>query len=488
MKKPDITTEDRVILKPVFGIQPVRYIPVLYILVCVLILFAVLILPGILHNGALITVETNVPRGALWVDGIYAGDSSQPVFVPKGDHTLVVTKPYFEDRSLGTVSVPGRLFGSLFSARKVSYEAELSLTDLHAYLSWRLASVAAWSPVRQYSETYFYPEILQRTALDLVGTGNDDHQLAEQFMYAALGYIVSEEMYDDFLAALELLDPTVTAPIRNTHTFNLVSSFMEGDQVSDIGKLLKEVPANDTVLPNEIYELDGRMYTYFPQIDQMLLGDADGSAVFTELPYTATIPACYMAHNEITEQQYASFTKQDPRWAAENLESLIDEGLVDRMYLQGVDLENPTDRSVRGISYHAAAAYCSWYTSVLQEQGYDLVCTLPSDAQWESAAVLSLAENSYSNRLLMLSEPVSHLTGLFGSLWELTATPYVPNGHLFTYDGLSAHQLSIPPSPVQMTVKGGSYENSGIHTYTRGSIGAESCSPYIGFRTILQER
>ena len=89
--------EDQVRLKPFLGMRPGVYLAIGLSLIILLILFLILLYPGISNPGSLV-VYTSVPSGAaLRIDGVYAGSSPCKVFVPKGGHTIEATLRGFEN-------------------------------------------------------------------------------------------------------------------------------------------------------------------------------------------------------------------------------------------------------------------------------------------------------------------------------------------------------------------------------------------------------
>ncbi len=487
MKKEKITPDDRVTLHPIFGIKPIRYIPILYFIILLLILFSLLILPGIIHNGSYVTISSQVPHAALWVDGVYRGEAGYSYFIQKGDHDIVVKKPYFSEADLGIVTVPGHLFGSLFTKKKVFLDAELSIADLKEYLSWRLQDVARWAPIKNYSETYFYPEIFQEVSQDIQSITDQSSPLIREFFQVSLGFITSDDMFQDYQRSLDLLQNGTRSYITSLNAYKLIVEKFSKQSISSLDTMIHTAPTHiEGPLYQTLHILDDT-YLIIPDIDQILLGDTDGTALFTDLPYSMHLSSYGLSTTEITEKQYAAFVDENPYWNKNNKPSLIKEKLVDEGYLDQITLTDPTDKPIRSISYYAAMAFCDWKTARLHDKGLHYSVTLPTEAQWEAAAKLYNADDSYTDHLLIVDRPGKELFGMLGSLWEITSSPYLANHHILTYDDFNLADMKVTLPHAQIVVKGGSYVNSPVHSYARGASNAGSCSQYNGFRTLVKE-
>jgi len=89
-KKGLFITEDEdncIELKTVFGIKPGIYMTVYYSIILVLLLFMLLVFPGLKNYGSRISFEGNPDEISVWIDDIYAGTTPFTTFVEKGSHT-----------------------------------------------------------------------------------------------------------------------------------------------------------------------------------------------------------------------------------------------------------------------------------------------------------------------------------------------------------------------------------------------------------------
>ena len=68
-------------LVPVFGIQPERYVTVFAGIALLALLFAILLLPALVHPGMDVTFTADPPGSAVFVDGVYQDSTPCTVFV-----------------------------------------------------------------------------------------------------------------------------------------------------------------------------------------------------------------------------------------------------------------------------------------------------------------------------------------------------------------------------------------------------------------------
>ena len=451
MKKLTIEKEDVVKLKPIAGIPPTTYVPILYIVGILAAFFLLCMLPGTIRGGSYLVVDTNVDNCAVYVDDHYIGESGVPHFVDKGTYTITVRKPYFAEATIEAAAVPANIFFTIFYRRETHFTADTSIADTSGYLSWRLSQVEQWAPIKQFSENYFLPQIFTETAKDLVTAGDPQDTAVVPFFTYALSYLNSEEMKADYEAGLSLLPDTVIETITSSIPYSRYhSGSVRSEGITASGSY-------DTLT------IDGMNYLEVTSDESF-----------------------YIASTEMTEEVFAQFLIENPSWDVGNTDSLIAEGLVDELYLDGIDVTAPANRPVRNISYAAVGAFIDWYGNTLKSEGYDVELFLPTEEQWYAAAAAYAAESGYVRQLLSVTTPAKELFGMFGSLWEMTDTSYLFHPELIddeTRQTAGTH-LDLPAG--LLTVKGGSYANDGVTVETRGMVEAASCSPFIGFRTAVR--
>ena len=136
--------QDQVRLKPILGIRPGVYLAAAGAAVMLIVLFFILLYPGIARPGAMV-VFTSEPEGAaLRVDDLYAGSSPCRVFVPKGERTMEVVLPGFETERIDRV-IPSRLVASALFPRRYDLNVTLAAADPATALAMAAYDYAAWT-------------------------------------------------------------------------------------------------------------------------------------------------------------------------------------------------------------------------------------------------------------------------------------------------------------------------------------------------------
>ncbi|MGM0431573.1 MAG: formylglycine-generating enzyme family protein [Spirochaetota bacterium] len=494
MKKISPEPKDQVTLRPIFGISPTRYVPMIYGAIVVVILFLILVLPGIINYGSHIRIPPELSEAGIWIDDTYVSSVSNTPFIEAGTYTITVKKPFFEPIVMEEVSVPGRLFFSLFSKKTHTIPVEWQLNNTQEYLENSLEALGNWAPVEEYSERYHYPEILSSAAEDMVAGGAQDSRQVRKFFLSAMGFVTNETMYRDLSSALESLPTASSSAITQSQAFHLLSSYYDDDRGTFeeyVNRVITSGTDHDPLETLETIHVDERAFIRIPAADQVVLGDADISFSdgLQKLPYLWSAESYYIGSQEVTERMYADFVRENSEWELDNRRNLRQKGLVDQMYLKDINLFSPSDRPIRNISAHAAQAYAEWYSQKLESNGTPYRASLPTEQQWEYAALLTAEDTGYADRLLVVEDPSAQVYGMFGSVWELTRSPYIPlAGMTRIQQDMQASAVDDLAPELDRTVKGGSYVNDPVTAYERGSIDRSACSPYIGFRLVLEEK
>ena len=469
-------------LKPVLGLHPGVYVTVIVVLCVAVVLFIVGFLPGILNGGKRVTFTSSSEPMAVTVDGRYLGKAPVTAFIESGNHTVEFNYiGEFGESFDFSVSHPV-FFTWLFPRRQTVASAYTpsSNSEVRAVLSHMLNEVSAWSAIIDFNETYHYPPLMREAAATLAVSKLDDEgrMLIEQYLDASLRYITGKVMLDDAREALETLrsHAMLSADASRDFEQKLVSISMLFDEESkSIGLASKALadPAVSDQLNADRFSIDAFRY----QGGSFVLGDTayDDFPSVVRMGIQAETKAFSISQQEISEYQWALFLEERPFWAKENIDRLIEEGLVDDNYLAGIYPSSVivSNKPIRNISYHAANAFCEWLTQISGVQ-----VSLPTEKQWEYAA-LNLQNPSYASSLSGLPDKTQP-SAMFGSVWELSATPFVPLGR---YLGETENLLTRPLSYV---VKGGSYLNDPNFT-TAAVVGVQdgtTCSETTGFRIV----
>ena len=478
MKKKAREKPVQVTLKPIFGIAPGKYLSALYAVLILLVLFLILLFPGIMRNGTKITFSGSPEQAAVYVDGTYIGSGSFTAFVERGSHDLLITYPGFT-ADQRDISTRGRIFGSLIFPRREQLDYELALHAFDEFVSFHLNRIYPWSLVGSYTKRYHYPPLFRQFASDAVTAGLDEGEKSElqQVYHAAAAMIGSLEMLQDYRDGQELLSAGFGMQFEDADFLGRLEQFFAGETVTLPGP--DSLPGSidstrNTVLGTAFFTISGGTYT-FP------LEDPLPALTAAHTIGARNVPEFLLAAREVTEQDYAAFVTDTPFWSLDNISELTELQLVDEFYLGGVDLGNPTLLPVRNVSWNAAAAYVEWYNGKLDETALPYRAQLPDALQWQLAAFLYGQEMTGSLQAARsFPEQPQHL---LGNLWEYTADTF--------FYGADIDSSPLAPylrkEHLEKIVVGGSYVNDpdGINAATIGSLPASTCSDFTGFRLVL---
>ena len=503
-------------LTPIAGISPRVYVPILYALLAALLLFLLLILPGLRTNGTYLTVSSNPPNAALFVDGDYVGATPGTYFIEAGTRSLVVSRPAFIP-SEETRTIRGRLFGSLFFPRRLSLQVVLE-PDLQAadrLVENATRQFAQWAVAGEASSRYEFPPLARALSADLnalAAPREEIRTLWNTFLSASLPALASEALL------LDLTSGTIAAESEASVATPagiaaLVSAVADAPsrlpvQLADFLRTEREAAIRESPwyaqaergsaaplptvgqttvgqAPRPPLSLGGLSWIPFGPAEIGLPGEA-GADRGGEFSRTRSIPLLYVSQTEVPISLYQAFVSQRPLWAPENRDSLVAAGLVDRNYLETFALarENPA-LPITEVSAFAAEAFADWLGESIAA---DARVRLPTEDEWDVIAELSgpqsgvFAGDSPEGPL-----PVSlagtddrGVIGLLGNVWEWTATPFAHYSFLYPQAGPSV-------SDAQRVVRGGGWatEALGFSRYDRGAIPPDWTSAFTGIRLVL---
>lgn len=162
-----------------------------------------------------------------------------------------------------------------------------------------------------------------------------------------------------------------------------------------------------------------------------------------------------VARSCVTEEMYRIFASQTGRTNS------------NPYYL--ADVNNSSSVPVRNISFYDAVAFCDWLSEIT---GHTVV--LPTEQMWMDAS--SVASSTYQRSVSSISTEHKPI-GMFGGLWEITSSVYIP------FDNGNVQSILDNYGVVgEMIVKGGSYVNQNIGAADKGSLPKDTCSDFLGFR------
>lgn len=550
-KPPSQPTDDEaaVRFRPVFGVSPRTYVPVAYGALLAVVLFFVLVYPGLRHNGTRITFTSTPPGASVVVDGVRVGATPVTAFVEKGSPTVEVRKPYFEE-SRSVIDVGGRLFASLLFPRRETRAFSLELADSSALLSDASLRFSRWSLVGRPSAQYQFPLVVAPAIEDLVSSGKDlSTREIDQFLLSAAASTRSDVQLRDIARATALSRGAggVFGSRRLVDTLRAFADVAEGRPASvlwfagatsevpgyaeyrDSGFFAEALESYTTELIAQTLRTDsaasrvdpaylsvaGVEFAFVPGGTFVFGGpgaDSTGIDPFA-VPVVQEVDGLYMMRHEVTVELYRRFVASVPEFAPSARDDLVADGLADSGYLAPFDrldyLETAgAGQPVVAVSYAAAAAFADWFEGVLPREldGYDV--RLPTESEWEWAATLNsqdpagawfhedAVERTDGEADRAGPRPVTDseygrlgIADLLGNVWEWCADWYRPAAYPFLRPGAAEQEFRDYPTAMRV-VRGGGWANSrdAMGPATRGGQFPDWCTPYLGFRVVLVRR
>ncbi|MEA1910417.1 MAG: SUMF1/EgtB/PvdO family nonheme iron enzyme, partial [Spirochaetota bacterium] len=479
-----------------------------------------------------------VPSGALvYVDNVYKGTTPVKIFVNSGEREIKIEKKYFETISTSK-NIDGRIFGTLIFPKKLKINEEIKIIDPEGFLENRFKELSSYALIDDYYERYQMPPLISKTVKEyLAGANSSKNNLLYNFLYNMRVNLGSMDMVNDYIYAVSiasglndenqsLLLPDMSILFdyfnekKNHNNLNLsilstypdskrASSWQLYSKIDGINTLVEyfntiqtDYIEMDMSQTNDKYILNGntfiaitsKKYTSgksIPPDPEILLTDD----YISSFPHNESVDNFYIREKEVTRGEYALFLNENPEWKINNIDNLITNKLVNKEYLVSQNLGDK-EFPISNISWHAATAYCKWLETKLPPNMSNYEVRLPTEAQWETAALLNRNSNTKtifkesgadSSEMINFARIGSaDLYDTMGNLWEWCDNWYFPTD---TING----SFGLPDSPwdgVEKSVRGGSWANAvnDIDLTTRGSQDPAWCTPFLGFRPVMVER
>ena len=499
----------KITLKPILGIRPRIYIPIIYALIILIILFFLLINPGLSNPGAKLSFEGNPNIAALYIENKYIGNTSDGIKLRPGSYQIQIRKRGFEPKTID-IKVPNRIFATLILPPRVRIQYKLEAESLESILIPSFREFSSWSLSGRPSAIYQLPMVLSEASKDLVALPPADRvSIAKPLLAAGLSAAQnSSSIRDVIFASFSLGAPSasplgfvsmarnVTALLASSKNYVAAFSGIAPERTDDtirgaLSTLEKETSTFEMDLhyPVDIKIVGSQSFIIFKEANLKGLTCTPGG---TRILYSTYVPEFGLSSTEVTQRQFAGFLKENPEWMPENRATLIGKGFVDSSYLADFDISSPSDKPITGVSWYAANAYCAWL-SKNAPLGYKV--ELPTEAMWEMAATQASQKIAdlgvFSNR--SSSGPISvgysgrdasGFSDLFGNVWEWTSDSFRP--YKWIVEDSPAFDM-LANSGDSKTVKGGSWANNAdqISIESRGPMPADHSSEFLGFRPAL---
>ena len=469
-RKKQLPEVEPVKLKPFHGIRPGIYILIIWALIILLLAFVLFVLPGLVSNTSYVTFDEPVVGSGVYEDGIYLGSATDGVYkTTGGNHKYTFT---YEGEEYGEVEskVKRKVFFTLFSHKPQLIVPERSYNDevKEKVVSAFIRDVTSYSAVISAPDTFHYPPIFSAFASNSVEMSIKDVRDA---WLLALSHISSSSLYEDYEVGKEILlkSGILFETEESKELEYYIEALFNGEKV-----ILEKSMENNILLPTK----DGDFFHYEPTTVEMGYSTTLTVESAKEAPVKVEVYDFSIARNLVTEHDWALFVEENPKWSKDNLETLVEEGLVDSNYLKGITLSPYINsiRPIRNISYYAASAYVEW------KSGKDgVIYHIPTEKEWYTAS-FSTKDKEYVTSLVYVENNPTTPTAMLGLLWEFTSTPFIPLSRITDYDKII--NLGNMYGYDDVIVKGGSYvsDPSSISIDTVGITSKSTCSEFCGLR------
>jgi len=198
--------DDRVVLKPVLGIKPGRYLAFLYSLALAALLFFLLVFPGLRRPGSELRIITEPEGAAVRVDGVYRDTAPCTVFADSGERAIEIVLPGFKPEVIQK-KIEGRIFFSLFFPRKENISAVLTVQDSAAAFLDAAREAASWAQAGEAQSVYQIPLTLSDASYRLGPAAHGaDYAAMDAVLSGAAPYTSTKAAARDYIRARFLLD------------------------------------------------------------------------------------------------------------------------------------------------------------------------------------------------------------------------------------------------------------------------------------------
>ena len=528
-------------LRPILGVRPGLYLSVLYGAAALVVLFFLLVYPGLHRRGVYVSFSTLPEKATITVDGKYSGTSPCTIFVQHGNRHIEISKPFHDPVAFDRV-IEGRIFFTLFVPDRIPEKKLLTLSKPYEFVQWSLGD---------FQKNPDIPQIISDTSIAL--TAVNPRSIMYDYLDNCIQYVTNESQIREIVYAISIIS-TSNNFINQTSLANIANNIIHIKQKYDnfpswlllslSRSNAKRVAQNEWISnylstyrdniakyyqgslpftassdsPGNTISVQNALFHSIPR-GELVLGKDDniesfGKSIDSLLPHPISIKTFYLGETEVTNRQFRLFLDENPDWAPQNMAALIKKTLVTDGYLadwsDGKIPSGRDDYPISSVSYYASLAYCEWLTKRIQTALPGYVARLPTEAEWEWAArgglrgmpyplgekpgsAIFFTKGTTGPSKAGSSEPNRYgLRDMLGNVWEWCFDSFAPSVYLLSSFDLETNAtltFSVPAGPDKV-VRGGSWNNQRelIKVFTRGSQPVDWCTPYLGFRVALSRR
>ncbi|MDR0463576.1 MAG: SUMF1/EgtB/PvdO family nonheme iron enzyme [Treponema sp.] len=458
-------SEDRVRLKPFLGMRPGVYLTVIYSFIILLIIFFLLVFPGLRNPGSVLIAKTQPAGAAIRVNDVYMGTSGNRIFLPNGTYIIEAVMPGFEKQA-AVHTIKGRIFASLFFPRKEIIEFTFATSDPMSAFAVYAADFSEWTFGGEPTSTWQVPLSLSEGAYRTGPYAKDE---LNEILIAASRFTSTRSALRDLIRAKALLDNLGNAPSPSALLSSVsgIIAFLS-ENPGSAQWILSLLPANSPAVAAIESSQWFKNSSYSPSLTP---GSANSRRIdiaglsFTNIPPASIesggnlllnqnpvkIKEFYISDNAVSKSLFETFLEENPQWKDH----------YTNYYPQELSLNPMENRdAVTGVTWYASDAFCKWLSGYLPPSLSNMEIRLPSEDEWSAA---SLVVSSMRNP---------------GWLW--CADPYVPLPFIFA----KPEAIEAVSSP-ERSLRG---RQSYASIETRASLPPDVSSPFVTFRPVIAER
>jgi len=440
MQEKQTNSEIQVKFKPIYGIRPGVYLTFIYSFILLLILFFLLLYPGIKNPGAVLIVKTEPDGAAVRIDGVYMGVAGSKIHVSKGTRTIEAVMPGFESQS-AVQEIPARYFGSLFFPLYKKVEFTLKTLDPVSSFALYAADYAEWTFAGEPTASWQIPMSLSEGAYRAgnVKESNDDMQ---RILLAASNFAVTKAATRDLIRAKILLDNGGNAPSPTALVKSISGMLVFLSKNPGAAKWLSQV------LPREQASIiEGSDWLKNRSGAPPKQDTVTGSARTAGVNFIRFSSGFMISETPVSRSLFEEFLKDNPQWREYQTDYFPQEI---SSYPWDID-----KNIITGVTWYAAQAFCDWMESRVSPSIGKV--RLPREEEWSTAA------NSISN--------------MKNIGWEWCDDPYTPLQLAYT----SFYAKQAVGSP-ERSLRGRQTASS---PETRASLPPDLSSPIVTFRIVV---
>ncbi len=507
----------------------------LYAAVVFIVLFVLLLLPGLVSPGAMVTVQSVPPGASVLVDGQRIGNTPIEAFVPSGARTVTLQRPSFAAEEV-SVRVPNRLIAGRFFPARVAIHRRLVPVDPAAIRDRAAREFSAWATIGSASAQYQFPWVLSDAVADLAAAPDGLRLHAPLLLDSARADVRSDALLRDYLraSALATSQGYVASPSHLKQLFSdmviladaapnlpilaaaaTAGAGVDGPRVSLADEVrtspwyrLAAEEQTTRVLPftteaGPDVSSRGRITVAGASFVHLSGGSfvmgMDGSGSELDRPHVVSVSDLYLQSTPVTRAQFRAFLTDVPAWRESERDTLVNAGLVTADYLRSWGFSSdPGDGRLPAteISWHAAQAYLEWLTRRLPPAFDGYRARLPFEEEYEWAVEANgsagleagFRRGGQNGPYPVNSFPGGEfgITDLMGNVWQWMQNSFRPADYLVRSHPHSPYGRERVPAS-ERSVRGGSWANSAqaVRATTRGSQPPDWATPFLGFRPVL---